>query len=175
MQVLPAAVVNRGVLMGSIQQQLQIYHIGGIVCFILLILSVLLAVLLFFLFDIPTIFMIRSGRMKKASLQKMTENNAKTDPLRKGPDMDYTTANMEDTQQLSFSGGSDETTLLDGFDRTEQLLTAEVLAPQTENAAAAPAEEKSSTVPEKEDEKDAGDDSFRMIEETIVIHTGESI
>ena len=169
--------------MGSIQQQLQIYHIGGIVCFIILILSVLLAILLFFLFDIPTIFMIRTGHMKKASVQKITENNARTDPLRKDLDMDYTTANMSDTEQLGPAGGSDDTTLLEDLDRTEQLMTAEVLAPPDENVSAeetpdgnnaqAQTPDQAEPVPETGAEPDNED--FLISENIVVIHTDESI
>ena len=157
--------------MGSIEQQLQIYHIGGIVCFILLILSILLAILLFFLFDIPTIFMIRTGHMKKASLQKISENNAKTDPLRKDFNMDYTTDNMGVTEQIGPSRDSDETTILENTDKTEQLLTAEVLAPSVPM----PQKEETPSLAVQENEKISGDDKFRITENIVVIHTDEIV
>ena len=148
--------------MGSVEQQLEIYRMGGIICVILLILSILLAVLLFFLFDIPTIFMLRTGRDKKLSLQKMAENNSKTDSLRKDVDMDYTTVDMVNDEQKELIGKAEDTSILEMAETKEQTSgSVEVLRQQTES--------------EKAARKSSDDVYFRITENVAVIHTEESI
>lgn len=144
--------------MGSIQQQLEIYRAGGIICIIFLILSILLAVLFFFLFDIPTIFMLRTGREKKLSLQKIAEHNAKTGSLHKNIDMDYTTMNLDDEQNKLF-GKTEETTRLEIFNVTET----------------APSEPKPAAMSKKAAKKALADFHFEITENVAVIHTNEMI
>ncbi len=168
--------------MESIQRALDIYRAGGIICLILLILSVLLAVLFFFLFDIPNIFMLRTGRGKKLALQKAAENNAKTGALRNEIDMDYTTMDIENPED---SSGNDNT------DKAEQRSVVEVLCEQEnkpeQEAETSKTEEEDTAKPasKTEAEDNAEPDKvkkaeidgvyFRIKENTAVIHTDESI
>ena len=63
--------------MGSIQT----FHTGFMACLIIMIVSVVAAVIMFFLFDIRTIFAIRTGRAQQRDMEKTREKNLKTDQL----------------------------------------------------------------------------------------------
>ncbi len=161
---------------------------------ILLILSVLLAVLFFFLFDIPNIFMLRTGRGKKIALQKAAENNAKTGALRNEIDMDYTTMDIENTED---SPGDDNTGKEEKKSVVEVLCEQEKKSEQEAEASKTEAEDtaKPASKTEAEDtakpafkteaEDNAEPDKvkkaeidgvyFRIKENTAVIHTDESI
>ena len=59
-----------------------ILNIGFIICLSAAILFLIISVVLFFLFDIKTIYMIRSGRAQAKSVKEMQEANASTGRLR---------------------------------------------------------------------------------------------
>ena len=63
--------------MGSIQT----FHTGFMACLTIMIVSVIAAVIMFFLFDIRTIFAIRTGRAQQRDMEKTREKNLKTDQL----------------------------------------------------------------------------------------------
>ena len=61
-----------------------IFHTGFIICLAGSILFFVISVLLFFLFDIRTIFAIRSGRAQAKTVKEMQEANSSTGRLRIG-------------------------------------------------------------------------------------------
>ena len=126
--------------MGSID----ILNIGFILCLAIAILFFIISIVLFFVFDIRTIFSIRSGRAQAKTVKEMQEANANTGRLRIGkhtqtsklskapqttaqPVQSNVPQREEDiTERLSESDGSAETTILDsqasaGADETQVL------------------------------------------------------
>ena len=74
--------------MDNTERLISIYHTGFVVSAILLVAGILLAILFFFLFDIRTIFLIRTGRAKQQTIDEMKEKNLQTGRL--GVDSPYT-------------------------------------------------------------------------------------
>lgn len=60
---------------------ISVLNTGFIICLSAAILFLIISVVLFFLFDIKTIFMIRSGRAQAKSIKEMQEANASTGRL----------------------------------------------------------------------------------------------
>ena len=60
---------------------IQTFHTGFLICLTAMIISLALAVLLFFVFDIRTIYSIRSGKAQRKDIEKNKELNLKTDQL----------------------------------------------------------------------------------------------
>lgn len=70
--------------MNSVENGLvEILNTGYIVCLVLTIIFFLLTILLFFVFDIRKIYMIRSGKAAKRDIKKLEEKNFKTGSLAK--------------------------------------------------------------------------------------------
>ena len=64
-------------------------NIAFIVCLVLGILFLVLAVLFFFVFDIPNVYLIRTGKGARKTIRKMEEINAETGRLRRNKE-EYT-------------------------------------------------------------------------------------
>ncbi len=62
---------------------LEILQMGYIICLVLAIVFFLISVLLFFVFDIRNIFLIRTGRAAKRDIRKLAEKNFQTGQLRR--------------------------------------------------------------------------------------------
>lgn len=75
---------------------IQIFHIGFIICLAFCIMFLVISVLLFFIFDIKTIFSIRTGRAQKKKISEMAEQNALTGRL-------LSNANSTKAPSMSFS------------------------------------------------------------------------
>ncbi len=162
--------------MENAQQQIQLFHICFIVCMVIMIVALVLAVLFFFVFDIRTNFAIRTGRAQQISVQRMTENNAKTGTLRKKIDMDYTTTNLkryETVTELNKDQGSEETSQLGSGAPAPQQTPVQAAAAPVQNVAAAAAPMQPIMAPQ-EPVIPAGF-NFRIIENIMVIHTNELI
>lgn len=63
---------------------ISVLNIGFIICLSMAILFFIVSVVLFFLFDIRTIYMIRSGRAQAKTVKEMQEINSSTGRLRVG-------------------------------------------------------------------------------------------
>lgn len=72
---------------------IQICSVGFYVCLAITVLSILIGALIFFRFDVPKIYSIRSGREVRKTVQKMKEENARTDRLRQD-DFSYTSGSL---------------------------------------------------------------------------------
>ena len=70
--------------MDNTERLISIYHTGFVVSAILLVAGILLAILFFFIFDIRTIFLIRTGRAKQQTIDEMKEKNLQTGRLSTG-------------------------------------------------------------------------------------------
>lgn len=68
--------------MQELEQMIEIYHTGYLVCLVLAVLFLALSVFLFFKFDIRRIVDMKTGRGAKKSIKKMEEVNARTGKLR---------------------------------------------------------------------------------------------
>lgn len=60
---------------------IQTFHTGFLVCLTVMIVALVLAAVMFFVFDIRTIYAIRSGRAQRRDIEKNKEQNLKTDQL----------------------------------------------------------------------------------------------
>ena len=63
---------------------ISVLNVGFIICLSMAILFFIISVVLFFLFDIRTIYMIRSGRAQAKTVKEMQEINSSTGRLRVG-------------------------------------------------------------------------------------------
>lgn len=70
--------------MDNTERLISIYHTGFVVSAILLVAGILLAILFFFIFDIRTIFLIRTGKAKQQTIDEMKEKNLQTGRLSTG-------------------------------------------------------------------------------------------
>lgn len=68
--------------MQELERMIKIYHTAFVVCLVLGILFLIIAVFMFFKFDIKKIVDMRTGRGAKKTIQKMEEINARTGKLR---------------------------------------------------------------------------------------------
>ncbi len=120
-------------------------HTGFIVCLVLAIVFFLISVLLFFVFDIKNVFMVRTGRAAKKEIRKLQDENFNTGRLRAPQNgsiygnsgamtqsgkmteriqekKTIPTTSGEETEQLA---GMEETELLGSTEETEQLTSME--------------------------------------------------
>ena len=89
---------------------LKIYQTGFTVCLVLAIAFLLIAILLFFVFNIKQIFLIRTGKAAKRDIKKLEEQNFNTGRLSKRNNHTY----YEHTDSLELS---------QEFGKTEQMVT----------------------------------------------------
>lgn len=82
---------------------INILNTGFTLCLAFAILFFVIAVVLFFIFDIRTIFNIRSGRAQAKTVKEMQEANSNTGRLRVGKQTQ--TAKLSSDQQKSRQGG----------------------------------------------------------------------
>lgn len=68
--------------MQELERMIKIYHTAFVICLVLGILFLIIAVFMFFKFDIKKIVDMRTGRGAKKTIQKMEEINARTGKLR---------------------------------------------------------------------------------------------
>jgi|GEM_PF-2509651 len=65
-------------------QMISFYHTGFIICLIAAITLLVISVILFFVFDIRNVWLVRSGKAARKSIQEMSEASAKSGAFRAG-------------------------------------------------------------------------------------------
>lgn len=138
------------------------YNAGFYVCMVVMIIALVGAVVLFFVFDIRNNFLIRIGHAEKVSIKKKQIENARTGTLRQKIDMDYTTDRLADSpgnsggdETTSLNAGSNETTFLG--EQTSPMHGSLVMTEVLETP----------KIPEGF--------KFTIIENTLIIHTEEVV
>lgn len=108
---------------------------ASLICFIIGCILLVLSIVFFFVFNIPSVFLLRTGKGARQTIKKMREINAETGRLRKNKNEymlspDYTSGEMtaslpqqNDTQQSATNEGENATTVLsaDGENATTVL------------------------------------------------------
>lgn len=123
---------------------ISVFNTAFVICLAGAILFFIISIVLFFLFDIRTIFMIRSGRAQAKTVKEMQEANSSTGRLRVGKSTQ--TASLKKGKKTSKIGVVVPPAQTDDFpkpeenDRTEQLEQVENEALYPETAAGEAAE-----------------------------------
>lgn len=152
--------------MNSVENGLvEILNTGYIVCLVLTIIFFLLTILLFFVFDIRKIYMIRSGKAAKRDIKKLEEKNFKTGSLAKN------------NLQNSMYGESGE------FEESEDLGKTEKIDRNTDNATTVLVQEETTVLAmgettvlsSKISDNVSRNWKFNIIVREILIHTEETI
>jgi len=68
--------------MNTVEGSMEFFHMARNLCFGLAIAFALLAILTFVLFDIKSIFLIKTGRAKRKTIEEMNQRNQQTGKLR---------------------------------------------------------------------------------------------
>lgn len=132
-----------------------IYRTCFYICLGVMLLGLSSAVILFFKFDIKTIFLIRTGRAARQTIRKMAETNARTGRLQAGDELDYTSGGLT---------GGDMTTPLGASAASSS--TEAVVTPQT-----TPIEQPLSPPPQQL----RPGFRFEVTQSLILVHTQEQI
>ena len=140
------------------------FNVGYIVCLILTVLFFILSIILFFVFDIRHIFMIRSGKAAKRDIKKMEKEKFKTGNLEQnnkkkslyGESGDFETS--EDLAETEVISNEESTTVLEQNETTVLNNIGETTVLYFEDS--------NSTIPKQK---------FNIIKKQIYIHTKEVI
>lgn len=179
--------------MQEVEQLINIYHTCFIVFLCLAILFLIATVVMFFVFKIPKIFDLRSGRGAKRTIQKMQEQNAQTGSLRtdavvrteknpqsvrdvvtypKTKEMYAAQDGGEQTTLLQQNAGEEQTTLLQqdaGEEQTTLLRQATEDLSQAEAAAARQSAAKEQSGANEQSAKPVG--KFVIRKNIMIVHT----
>lgn len=150
------------------------------ICFIAAALALVLAVVMFFLFDIRNIFLIETGRAKSKAIQEMNERNQRTGKLRddSGDMIDYGGAEGIPLDSRSAASGKNPS----NKDEKNKKRGREVLAAPGKNGgtrvdvvhrSGTTVEMASTSVLGQARKRNAK--GFKIVQKTIVIHTDENI
>ncbi len=151
--------------MNQYQQSMDFFQTGYRVCFGIAIAALIIALILFFLFDIRTIFMIRTGRAQRRKVQEMEERNQRTGKLR------------DDTEKDLGSGTSDSgaKTLSRGKSLTENKTEKGKTKKAQKGSGRATQSMLDTMALSKASASEAGDFHFVVVQKEIITHTDERI
>lgn len=177
------------------QQWISLYQAGFFVCLIIAALGLTLAVMLFFRYDIRTIWQIRTGKAKKSGVEALQRASERGGQMRKDRERSYTTEQMfgtraKTTEDLNCSvtnapapAVSAATLLLKGENLSETTQATEFLfVPQeTEHPAESCVSEGFGGTVDLSEEKPSIDQEgtpsvkFVITQDTMVIHSNENL
>lgn len=150
------------------------------ICFIAAALALVLAVVLFFLFDIRNIFLIETGRAKSKAIQEMNERNQRTGKLRddSGEMTDYGGSELIPPDSKSAASGKTPSNRGEIFRKKgrDVLASSEKTGGNRMEAAhrsGTTVEMSGASVMGRVRNKNAK--GFKIVQKTIVIHTDENI
>jgi len=161
---------------------IQVYSTGFTVSMVVAILGAISSVALFFLYDIKTIFLIRTGRAQKLSEKKIAEHNAATGSLKADYSFDYETSQLRSGRRRKTGRTASQT----GVTARQKQATGQMAA------SAAPAVEETTMLQRINPENPVSvggipitdgatsypvtpRQGFKIIENTMVIHTHEVV
>lgn len=151
---------------------IQLYTNGFWISLAVTVLGAAGAVASFFLFDIRTVFAIRTGKAEKASVQKLAAKNMETGRLREDYSFDYNTMTMGRKTKRTMTTGRMKTT-----PTAEEKM--QPVAETTQLVQKIPAEKKAaaSALPSAETQlaSAATAAGFTITEKIMIIHTDEVI
>lgn len=160
---------------------IQVYSTGFTVSMVIAILGAICSVGLFFLYDIKTIFLIRTGRAQKLSEKRIAAHNAETGSLKADYSFEYDTSQLKSgrkrrtgrttsqigntakqkqiTSQMAYAApAAEETTMLQVIKTDNPVSVGSI--PVTDGTTSYP------VTPRQ---------GFRVIENIMVIHTNEEV
>ncbi|MFT3952504.1 MAG: hypothetical protein QM689_11280 [Oscillospiraceae bacterium] len=174
--------------MGDQMSTISLLHNGFIICLTLAVVCFLAAILLFFVLDIKTIFLLRTGKLQKKAIEQIQQDNTRTGTLSNKKRLNFTgefTDNLKskklssynpptkdaeqapatDTQGTSVLSQTQETALLmRESGATEQLVTvSDGVASIQQQAVQTPNRHNSGAI------------RFTVVKCLVLVHTNESI
>ncbi len=161
-------------------ENMEFLQSASMICFIVAAMALVLAVAMFFLFDIRNVFLIETGRAKSKAIQEMNERNQRTGKLR---DDTGEMTSGEDAGGIPPDPGSVASGKnLSNRDGRLKRNGREVLAsPEKSSGSHRKVVHRSGTTVEMVDTSVLGESQnttakgFKIVQKTIVIHTDEII
>ena len=159
------------------QAQIELFGALFYVCMVIAIIGLGLAVLFFFIFDIPSVYALMTGKAKRQTVERMAEQNSKTGRLQQtpvsenirgaGPVVQNPVAATIDEHTAQLDVVADTTIL------TEQAAETAVLSAQA--AETSVLSRRNSAARQERQVNAAPRIHFEITEDTLVIHTAEII